>query len=76
MTRIAFFLLFGLAACGSADTVSEERPVPMEGWRMASGKVPSKAEFGAVVASCQDRAKTGSGSFDSCLNDLGLEKGP
>jgi hypothetical protein len=76
MTKIALLLLLGLAACGSADTASDEGAVPMQGWRMASGKVPSKAEFGAVVASCQDRAKSASVNLDSCLTDLGLRRSP
>ena len=50
-------------------------PVPMEGWRTERGGVPTKAEFTALVASCQDRAKTASGTFDLCLTDMGLRRG-
>ncbi len=74
MPRLALLLLV-LAACSSNETVSSEssNPVPMEGWRTERGGVPTKAEFTAVVASCQDRAKGGS-NFDSCLTDLGLRR--
>ena len=77
MMRVAFLLLFGLAACGSADTAADElRPMPIDGWQMASGKAPTKAEFGAVLASCQDRTKSRAGNLDSCLSDLGLKRAP
>lgn len=78
MPKLAMLVLVGLAACGSGDSASDETPapVPMQNWRTASGKTPTKAEFGAVVASCQDRAKRSAGSFDSCLTDLGLRRGP
>ncbi|HEX3881176.1 MAG TPA: hypothetical protein VHW66_00815 [Stellaceae bacterium] len=75
MPRLALLLLLGLAACSSNDSTSEnnDRSVPAEGWRTERGAVPTKAEFTAVVASCQDRAKGGS-NFDSCLTDLGLRR--
>jgi hypothetical protein len=70
MPRCALVLLLGLAACGSSDTAPASRPVSMAGWRMASGEVPTRAEFEAVVASCQDRG----GALDPCLTDLGLRR--
>ena len=75
MPRLALLLLV-LAACSSNETVSRENsnPVPMEGWRTERGGVPTKAEFTAVVASCQDRAKAANGTFDSCLIDMGLKR--
>jgi hypothetical protein len=43
---------------------------------MATGKPPTRAEFAAVVAACQDRAKTANqtGSLDGCLADLGMRR--
>jgi hypothetical protein len=75
MPRLALLMLV-LAACSSNETASNEssNPVPMEGWRTERGGVPSKAEFTAVVASCQDRAKAANGTFDSCLLDMGLKR--
>jgi hypothetical protein len=75
MPRLALLLLL-LAACSSTDPVPSESgtaPVPMQGWRTERGKVPTQAEFAAVVASCQDQAKA-PGDLDSCLNDMGLRR--
>jgi hypothetical protein len=47
----------------------------MDGWRTERGGVPTKAEFTALVASCQDRAKAANDTFDSCLADMGLRRG-
>jgi len=78
MPRAALLLLLGLAACSSNDTASGDSntPVPMQGWRTERGKVPSQAEFTAVVASCQDRTKAPGGDLDSCLTDMGLKRSP
>ena len=75
MSRLALLLLV-LAACSSNETVPSEssNPIPMEGWRTERGAVPTKAEFTAVVASCQDRAKADNGSLNSCLVDMGLKR--
>ncbi|HXO02857.1 MAG TPA: hypothetical protein VN900_12415 [Stellaceae bacterium] len=42
------------------------------GWQLASGKLPTKAEFTALAASCQDRG----GAFEPCLTELGLKRAP
>jgi hypothetical protein len=77
MPRLALLLLLGLAACSSNETAPDETstPVPMQGWRTERGAVPTRAEFTAVFASCQDRTKAPGGDLDSCLTDMGLRRG-
>jgi hypothetical protein len=77
MRGLAFFMLLSLAACAAADGVaSASASSELGDWQMASGKPPTKTEFAAVVAACQDRAKTDdrSGPLDGCLADLGLRR--
>jgi hypothetical protein len=75
MPRLALLLLV-LAACSSNDTAPRETAAPasMQGWHTERGKAPTQAEFTAVVASCQDRAKGPGGDLDSCLTDMGLRR--
>jgi len=63
-----------LGACGSTASASSE----MRDWQTPAGKPPTKAEFAALVAACQDKVKTTteSGPFDGCLADLGLRRTP
>jgi hypothetical protein len=71
--RLALFALLALAACSQTDTpdtTGANSPDPT-GWRLASGKEPSRAEFAALAASCQDKG----GAIDACLADLGLKRG-
>ena len=78
MPRCAVLIALGLAACKVFDTgpQGDYGSGEMSGWRSASGKAPSRAEYAAIVAACQDgvvrRAATG---LDSCLADLGLKRG-
>jgi hypothetical protein len=74
LQRLAVIAVLALAGCSSADTdISAEAPLPdVSGWRLSSGKTPTKAEFTALAASCQDRG----GAFDDCLTDLGLKRLP
>jgi hypothetical protein len=77
MRGAAFFLLLSLAACAAAHGVtSTSASSELRDWQTASGKPPTKAEFAAVVAACQDRAKTSDqgGPIDGCLADLGLRR--
>ena len=80
MPRLVLFLLLGLAAC--AEPEAPAGPVDMQGWRFASGKPPTRAEYAAIVAACQDGAVKRSqapGSLcalDACLADLGLKRAP
>ena len=84
MPRFALFLLLGLAACDVFDD-SQQTGLgsgDMQGWRFASGKAPSRAEYAAVVAACQDgavkraQAPSALGALDACLADLGLKRAP
>jgi hypothetical protein len=72
---LALFALFALAACtGSDDSapVADAAAPDTSGWRLASGKAPSKAEFSALAATCEAKG----GAVDSCLTDLGLRRAP
>lgn len=74
MRLIALCVLFAVAACAEADA---NQPIEtMQGWKTASGKSPTKAEFAAVVAACQERAVPTAQEkpLDSCLGDLGLKR--
>ena len=62
-----------LAAGGAtAAGVSSE----LRQWQTATGKPPSKAEFAALVAACEDRAKHSDNaeSIDNCLAGFGLRR--
>jgi hypothetical protein len=77
MRRFAVFILLGLAACAASDAVAPaSASTEVRGWQEASGKPPSQVEFAAVVAACQDRAKSAgrNGPIDTCLADLGLRR--
>ena len=83
MRGIALLIVLALAACKSAPTppaVGGGKAPAVGGWETASGKPPSKVEFAALVAACEDREHGGKlayppgGSLDSCLADLGLRR--
>ncbi|MGE0257247.1 MAG: hypothetical protein AB7T18_00705 [Alphaproteobacteria bacterium] len=48
----------------------------MRGWSFASGKRPSRAEYAAIVASCEQGAvRSARGKkLEDCLADLGLRR--
>ena len=70
---LAFIAPLGLAACNSPETVGSAEPASDPGgWRLVSGKVPTKAEFGALAATCEVKGD----AFDSCLAELGLKRAP
>jgi len=79
MRGLCFGLLLALAACAATEgaTSSTDTNV-MRGWQTAMGHAPSKAEFAAVYAACQDRLPGGDkgGLFEGCLADLGLRRVP
>jgi hypothetical protein len=64
----------GLAACASETEVSG--PPEMQGWRGLSGKAPTRAEYAAMVAACQDGAvrRAQAKPLEACLVDLGLRR--
>ena len=78
MARLVVLLMLALAGCGTADGVRMAGfgSGDMQGWRFASGKRPTRAEYAAIVAACQDGAvKASQGkALDSCLADLGLRR--
>jgi hypothetical protein len=77
MRGVAVFALLGLAACVAAQEVTTaSASSELRDWQTPTGKPPTKAEFAAVVAACQDRAKTNdqNGPIDGCLVDLGLRR--
>jgi hypothetical protein len=77
MRGVAFLILLSLAACVARDAVVPSgASSEIRGWQEASGKPPSEAEFAAVVAACQDRARSADsgGPIDNCLADLGLRR--
>jgi hypothetical protein len=84
MARFAVLIMLVLAGCELFDTdqPAEFGSGDMQGWRFTSGKTPSRAEYAALVAACQDGAvrpapSAGlSGPLDACLADLGLKHAP
>jgi hypothetical protein len=84
MSRFAVLLVLVLASCSLLDFGEQAAPGSgeMQGWRLASGKPPTRAEYAAVVAACQDgavkraQAPGSLGALDACLADLGLKRTP
>ena len=77
MRGVMFLVLFGLVACATGDAVSPaSASSELRDWQTASGKSPSKHEFAAVVAACEDRAKSSNagGAIEGCLADYGLHR--
>jgi hypothetical protein len=69
---LAFLALLALCGCQNTEPAAsaEAAPVDVAGWRLASGKVPTKAEFTALAATCEAKG----GAVDPCLTDLGLKR--
>jgi hypothetical protein len=77
MRGVVLLVLFGLVACATGDAVSPaSASSELRDWQTAAGKPPSKNEFAAVVAACEDRAKNSSRSaaIEGCLADYGLRR--
>jgi hypothetical protein len=77
MRRVAFILVFGLVACAAGNGVTlATASSELREWRNAAGKPPSKNEFAAVLAACEERAKNAnqSGALEGCLADYGLRR--
>ena len=77
MRGVAFVVLFGIGACATGPAVTAAKASSeLREWRTVDGKPPSKNEFAAVVAACEDRAKTAnkSGPIEGCLADYGLHR--
>jgi hypothetical protein len=77
MRGVAFVVLFGLVACATGYAVTPANASSeLREWQTAAGKPPSKNEFAAVVAACEDRAKTEKKNdpIEGCLADYGLHR--
>jgi len=78
MRRAVVLLTLLLAGCGPPDTSRESGAGADEinGWKFISGKRPSRLEYAAFVASCEQGAiqSTRSKPLDACLADLGLRR--
>lgn len=77
MRGVAAFFLLGLVACATADGATPDgASSELRQWQTTTGKPPTKAEFAAVVAACEDREKNphDSGPIEECLADLGLRR--
>ena len=72
-TVTALGLIASLAAGGATAAGASSG---LRQWQTATGKPPSKAEFAALVAACEDRAKHSdkAESIDNCLADFGLRR--
>jgi hypothetical protein len=70
-------LLFCLAATAAADGgMPASASSEISQWQTVTGKPPTKAEFAAVMAACEDRAKHSDKAepIDDCLADYGLRR--
>jgi hypothetical protein len=77
MRGFAFIVSLALVACAeSVGVTPANASSDLREWQTATGKPPSKAEFAALVAACEDRAKNSqkTESIDSCLAEFGLHR--
>jgi len=76
MRGFAAVVLLGLTACAAATNSTASASSQVRDWQTPWGKPPTKAEFTALVAACQDKVKAASDSepMNGCLTDLGLRR--
>ena len=77
MRGVAFLILFISVACATGDAATPaSASSELQQWRTVTGKAPSKNEFSAVIAACEDRAKSTdkSTAIEGCLADYGLRR--
>ena len=77
MRGVALVVFLGLVACATGNAVtSANASSELREWQTAAGRPPSKNEFAAVVAACEDRAKTANKNdpIEGCLADFGLRR--
>jgi hypothetical protein len=77
MRGIALLGWFGLVAFASGDAAAPANASPdLREWRTATGNPLSKNEFAAVLAACEERAKSANenGPLERCLADYGLSR--
>jgi hypothetical protein len=78
MWRVVLLPMLALIGCGPSETsqVSASSINEVQGWTFASGKRPSRAEYTAIVASCEQGAVQSARGreLEACLADLGLRR--
>jgi hypothetical protein len=76
MRAIAVVILLALGACAAASGSTANASSETRDWQTPTGRSPTKAEFAALVAACQDKVKATNeaGPMDGCLADLGLRR--
>ncbi len=80
MRGVGLVVFFALLACAMGDAAtSANASSERSEWQTAAGTPPSKNEFAAVVAACEDRAKTVKAAnkndpIEGCLADYGLHR--
>jgi hypothetical protein len=76
MRRAVTLVLLGLAGCAVATGTIGSTPTAVQDWQTPAGAPPTKAEFVAVFAACQDKVKTTqeNAPMVGCLADLGLRR--
>ena len=77
MRGVALVVFLGFVAYATGDAVtSANASSELRQWQTAAGKPPSKNEFAAVVAACEDKAKTThkSDAMEGYLADYGLQR--
>jgi len=74
LISLAVTAVLALGACSTPETTTVSAAIPPDssGWLLGSGKAPTKAEFTALAATCQDKG----GAMDPCLANLGLKRAP
>jgi hypothetical protein len=80
MSRILIALLLSLTVGAVADAAKTAKgPSDPQDWRLPTGLPPSRAEFAALVAACQDKVQStsDSGKIDACLvSEFGMRRAP
>ena len=76
MRWTAMLVALGLTACAAMADLTPSAPSVVDDWQTPAGKPPTKAEFVALVAACQDKVKTPAegAPMSGCLADLGLRR--
>jgi hypothetical protein len=77
MRGVALVVLLGRIACVTGDAVTPANASSeLREWQTAAGKQPSKHEFAALVAACEDRVKSANKGdpIEGCLADYGLHR--
>ena len=77
MRGALFLILFTLSAWAGDGGAPASASPGFHDWQLPYGKPPSKAEFTAVMAACQDRLRGAGkdGAIEACLaGDYGMRR--